>query len=656
MMIKAVSASLSFGLTVAVGAGTIRHAVRRRWPKVAGNIAVTAIQQPVNIHYSADLVPCIHASTLEDGVAAQGFLHAQHRFFQMDLQRRGAAGRLSELVGDATVELDAFMRQLEIDSAVDRDWAALSEEARSVLKAYAAGVNDYLQTTARPIEYALLRGHPAEWSPHDSLRVMRAMQWEFANDWQKVLLRGQIEERVGKDLAEALYSTRAPHEAAREATGDGIPSHHVQDGPEGMGSNAWAVAGRHTKSGRALLCNDTHLAYGQPGTWFEASLYAPNYDCSGYSVPGVPGVVMGRNHDIAWGIASTRARVQDLVIEELTDESPPRVRRATDWVPVRKRTITIGSRSRVHERTVLATEHGPLIQPVDDTSPLPTVQTQNSVTDITRHLALVWHGLREPSRAMDAVLGMGRARSWDDFRSALRDWDAPVMTFVYADAAGNIGQQVAGRIPSRPADATGGTPIRPEQAEALTTTIPFDDLLHELNPDTGIIVSANADPGGSPSLAPEWCSPLRMIRITNLLRSRRDWTPHDMLTIQRDDVSLMAQHCLPYLRAAEPTTPGGRAGQNLLRAWNGSMSPGSAAAGFYGVAIRELVKLLLTDTLQEQITGRYLTREQQYTEFLCRVLGDPDNPWWPTEPSITIGAALDAAALWWTQTGGKNGA
>src|SRR5215469_3406765 len=275
----------------------------RPLPQRSGTIRIP-VSHPVTVAFDALGEPHIHAATEEDALVAQGYVTAQDRLFQMDAIRRAAAGELAEIVGEAGLDNDRDARRLGLRRAAEADYLNLPPPDRAALAAYARGVNAFLSTHLRnlPLEFTLLGYQPRPWSAVDSILIALQMFRTLTTTWQNELLKRDMLRQGDQKKVDYLYSIRSGNE--------------VQPG-----SNAWALAGRRTRSGRPLLSNDMHLEPSLPGTWYMTHVQGGALNVAGVALPGTPGVVVGHNQRIAWGFTNLGFDVQDLYIEKFNDRT-----------------------------------------------------------------------------------------------------------------------------------------------------------------------------------------------------------------------------------------------------------------------------------------------------------------------------------------------
>ncbi|GHO45249.1 penicillin acylase family protein [Ktedonospora formicarum] len=644
-------------------------------PQKQGTLHFAELHDSVEIitdHYG---VPHIYARNEDDLFFAQGFIHAQERLWQMELNRRIGAGRLSEIVGPVALEVDRFSRRLGMHRSALEGVQQLPEQMKQILTAYVLGVNTYIKHHQRqlPAEFAILRFRPDPWRLADCLQWGKMIGWNLSGNWETELTRARLVASIGVERAaklEAGYDPAHPliippgvayqginpglldqYERIKELTGFGMMG----------GSNNWVVDGTMTTTGLPILCNDPHLGQAAPSIWFECHLNMGDLDVVGASFPGSPGVVIGHNRHIAWGVTNAVSDVQDLYIEKFNPDNPNQYEYQGQWenAKVYREYIKIKGEEPVVE-DVRVTRHGPIITKMP---PLENMGEEKGELP----LALRWTGLEQCNIAW-AVQKINRATNWDEFREGLRDWDVPPQNFVYADRQGNIGYVMAGSIP-----------IRPQQQQALLPSpgwtgeyewqgyIPFDELPQTFNPEQHFIATANnrvIDDNYPYYISNEWLNGYRAQRIRDLLTSSGKLTPADMARIQADQYSLPAEEFVPYILSIEPRTPHERAAQDILRTWDHVLSPESIGAAIYTTFLRKLTRLVLDAlvgedqelinsylgvgaTIMATLNG-YASRERP---LLIRLLKEHDDDWFAENPmrngphswSEALRAAFEAA-------------
>ena len=363
-------------LVIAAAAGYVW--LRQSLPQTSGTLAVAGLAAPVEVIRDANDIPHIYATSIADAHFALGYVHAQDRLWQMEMNRRVAAARLSEVFGAASLDTDRFLRTLGVYRAAEATIPRFDAATRAALDAYSAGVNAFLATRSGPLppEFLAFGVVPEPWKPADSVAWLKMMAWDLGGNWATEILRLRLAQRLDsrqiaeflppypgdtplpvRDLAE-LYRGLAP--AAATIVAVAPPSL-----PEGAGSNNWVIAGSRSVSGKPLLANDPHLGLNVPAIWYFAHLSAPGLDAIGATLPGSPMLVLGRNDRIAWGFTNTGPDVQDLYIEKIDGADPTRYATPDGTQAFAVRTETIRVKGAPDETLVVrSTRHGPVISDV----------------------------------------------------------------------------------------------------------------------------------------------------------------------------------------------------------------------------------------------------------------------------------------------------
>ncbi|MFD7449064.1 penicillin acylase family protein [Kitasatospora sp. NPDC059827] len=719
-------------LVAGVGYGGYRGvtAVRASFPEVDGTVKVAGLSAPVDVKRDANGIPQLYADTGEDLFRAQGYVQAQDRFWEMDVRRHITAGRLSEMFGDGQVDTDSFIRTMGWRQVAQKEYdTKLSPETKKYLQAYADGVNAWLAEhpggEKASLEYAMLGAvnsgyKPEQWTPVDSVAWLKAMAWNLSGNLQEEIDRSLLAQDFGPDKIAELYpdypyarngtivktgtvngDTYRPADGSTPAGAapgagtaqgaattkallqgltdriDGMPQLLGRPG-QGIGSNSWVVAGSHTTTGKPLLANDPHLGPGLPSVWYQMGLHcrtaspACQFDVTGFTFAGMPGVVIGHNKDVAWGFTNLGADVTDLYLEKVTGPDTYQVDGKDEKFDLRKETIKVaGGEDRTI--TVRTTRTGaPLISDVSTEQQNVGKYAPNGSSAPDRGtggygVALQWTAL-SPGRTMDAVFELDRARNWDEFRAAAKDFAVPAQNLIYADSK-NIGYQAPGVIPVRgKGDGSMPAPGWDSSYQWKPDPVPFTALPYSLNPAAGYIVTANqavVDPSYKYSLTKDWEYGTRAKEITDqiegLLKNNGKISPDDMQTLQLDNTSIMAKTLVPLLLKQRIDDPYVREAQDLLKDWNFHQDADSAAAAYYNGVWRNLLSLAFGQKFPADIRAKdncLLVRQQddptkpdssskivtqcgtrdpskaqpdggdRWTEVVRAQLDKPDSSWW----------------------------
>jgi penicillin amidase len=516
--------------------------VYRPLPQTSGVIE-TFVSRPVTVTRDSLGSPHITAESLDDALFAQGYTTAQDRLWQMDSLRRLAAGDLSEIVGPLALDADRDSRGLRLRHLADDAVTSMPAADRAAMAAYARGVNAFIETHRNnlPLEFTLLRYQPLPWTVADCALIGFQMFRTLTTTWKdEILKRGMI---AHGDAAKVnfLFPPRTGGEAR-------------------PGSNAWAIGGRLTASGKPILANDMHLEFSLPGIWYMAHLQAPGWNVSGVSLPGAPGIIVGHNDRIAWGITNLQFDVQDLYIEKMEERTGRYLFRGQVEQARVERELILIKGSAPSELPIFVTRHGPLLAGAGG-----------------ERLSLRWTAA-EPGLFQFPIIEIDRARNWQEFTAALSRFPGPGSNFVYADVDGNIGYHAAGKLPIR-RGWLGDLPVDGASGDfEWQGFIPFEQLPAAYNPPAGLIVTANQNPFPTDypyAVNGNFATHYRSAQIRAMLSARSGWRPEDMVGIQKDVYSAFALFLARSVVAAydkrKATNPSLIAAVAVLRDWNGQM-------------------------------------------------------------------------------------
>ncbi|MFJ1974510.1 penicillin acylase family protein [Streptomyces sp. NPDC087903] len=667
VLVLAIIGGLAFGAYWSIST------VRASFPQTKGSITLEGLSGPVDVKRDGYGIPQIYASSDADLFMAQGYVQAQDRFYEMDVRRHMTSGRLSEMFGKGQVKNDEFLRTLGWDRVAKQEYdTTLSAATKKYLQAYAKGVNAYLKGKDGKdisLEYAALGFTndytPRQWTPVDSVSWLKAMAWDLRGNMQEEIDRALMTSRLGPKQIADLYpqypysrnaaivqegqydaltgtfqqnGTTSTGETSTSgstgtATGSGASAlqsqlsglYNVLDNVpaavgvngNGIGSNSWVVAGKYTITGKPLLANDPHLSASLPSVWYQMGLHCRTvsskcqYDVTGYTFAGMPGVVIGHNQNVAWGMTNSGVDVTDLYLEKLSGEGylyDGKVKPFTS----REETIKVagGESKKIVVRT---TNNGPLLSDRDDelvkVGKKATVDTAAPDRGDGYGIALKWTAL-EAGTSMDAVFAMDKAADWSDFRAAAQLFDVPSQNLVYADTENHIGYTLPGRIPTRAKGVDGSIPAPGWDSKyAWTGYIDQDALPYEFDPKRGYIVTANqavVDKDKYPyTLTTDWGYGTRSQRITDLIKQKIDGggkiSTDDMRQMQLDNSSEIAKLLVPKLLKIDIADKDVREAQKLLEGWDYTQDPDSAAAAYFNSVWRNILKLAFGNKLPKEL-------------------------------------------------------
>jgi penicillin G amidase len=631
-------------------------------------IAMVGLRDRVTVRRDERGIPYIEAKNNEDLYFAQGYVTASDRLWQMDLLRRTERGELAEVLGagpnNIALEQDKQHRTLGFAQVVDAELAQAAPWSRVLLEAYAQGVNAYiasLDARSLPPEFQILQYKPKPWTPTDSLLIGKVFAEGLSSTWRLDIMRAAYaglpaEKRaglmpetspldvlvVGRDSKDANKNKSAAHSTdssgsfSRETLVALARDEEIANQAlariglyvEGLAaSNNWVVSGKHTVTGKPMLANDPHLPPSAPSIWYMVHLSAPGLRVAGVSAPGGPGVIVGHNERIAWGMTNVGPDVQDLYEEKFDPANSKRYLTPVGWryADVRREEIKVrkgftDSATDTVALDVTMTRHGPII-----------------FEKAGKRYALRWTALDPRLNTPDSVYQMNRARDWKDFNAALRSFTAPTQNIVYADVNGHIGYQVAGVVPIR-RTGDGSIPYDGSTDEGdWIEYIPFEKLPKLYDPPSGIIVTANQRIVGTDYpyfLTHSWAQPYRARRILDLLNQKPKLTTDDFRRIQGDVYSighvLFARESSKILRP-RLTPSDAKLGELLDRfdSWDGLVNAESYLARMLHQMRAAFRSRILTAALGDELVKIY-----QWSNFdttIDRLIREQPKDWLPRE-------------------------
>ncbi len=634
--------------------------------QAAKSLNLPGLQARVTVRRDERGIPYIEAANDTDLHFAQGYVTASDRLWQMDFLRRTARGELAEVLGagpnNAALEQDKQHRTLGFTAEAEAEVAQASAQSRALFEAYAAGVNAYinsLDAKALPPEFQILQYKPRPWTPADSLLVAKLFAEGLSNTWRLDIMREALaglpaEKRaallpeispldvlvVGKDTMKSNASNANRIQGSGSVSPELIAAlvkdqeveaqalERVGLYAEGLAaSNNWVVSGKRTASGKPLLANDPHLAASAPSIWYLVHLSAPDVRVAGVTAPGLPGVIIGHNDRIAWGMTNVGPDVQDLYIEKFDPAKPQRYLTPQGWrdAEVRHEQIKVrkgfgSSESDTVTLDVTVTRHGPIIFEKD-----------------SKRYALQWTALDPKLNSPDGTYLMNRARNWKEFNAALRSFTAPTQNIVYADVDGHIGYHAAGVVPIRKS-GDGSVPYDGStDAGEWVSYIPTEKLPQVFDPPSGMIVTANQRIVGTDYpyfLTHSWAQPYRARRIFELLSEKPKLTIDDFRKTQGDVSSVglgpFARQTAKIMKPqANPADQKLSQTLDAFENWGGQMSADSRVAPMVvqmRVAFRSRI---LTAALGPDLVKMYGWSNFEVT--LDRILNDQPKDWLPKE-------------------------
>ena len=612
-----------------------------------GMVRVKGIKSDVKI-YSGDYgVPHIIASNNEDMYFALGYMHAQDRLWQMDLTRRIAEGKLSEIFGSGTIKYDKLFRTIGINRFAYRWYQNISPKSKQILAAYTDGVNGFIANHINqlPAEFDLLNYKPVPWQPEHSLMVTRMMGWDLNLAWYSDYIIGELVNKVGLEKTSEIFPDssikifRKPiviDSAETDSLGkldslNEISSLKLKEklalgreffrtyeryrdffniGCTHMGSNSWVVSGSKSETGKPILANDPHLAFMAPSKWYEVHLKSKDMDVTGMSIAGVPGVAIGHNNVIAWGLTNLMNDDNDffLLDKDSADANKYRFGNQLYTLDSMKEKINIKDSNEVYF-TVKNTILGPIISGLESRGFI-SEQVDNAYKN--KLLTFKWTGF-EYSDEVDAFYRINRAKNWEEFKKGLKEFGAPAQNFIYADTSGNIGYKAAGKIPIRKTENKNDYIYPTFSNMEWTGFIDFNELPEEYNPKQGYIVTANTNPNDwlktdnkiNYYISYIWEPSSRFDRINSVLHGGFKFNVSEQKSLQSSYKSPYAKEISEYITNAfngyTITDSETSKVLELLKDWDGDMPPNDPMGSIYNVFFIKLLKNIYLDELGEDV-------------------------------------------------------
>ncbi|MBE2224253.1 MAG: penicillin acylase family protein [Anaerolineae bacterium] len=635
------------------------YAVKRPFPVTKGSHNLNGLQDEVTVYRDSFGIPHIYANNQADLFFAQGYVTAQDRFWQMEFWRHIGMGRISEIAGEATIGQDKFIRTMGWNRMAQDYIDYYEQEApefMDVLDAYSAGVNAYIDENRDnlPLQIQILGlvNEPWEiepWQPVHTVAWGIVMADNLSGNWSEELTRARLYQELDQETVDVLWPgypyenrpviaptedqvnlqarVKAPVDFANNIDWQTVNTTLVGQPPTtalasgydpNIGSNNWVISGDHTDTGMPLLANDPHLSVQMPAIWYEIGLHAPDFNVRGFSFAGVPGVIIGHNEHIAWGVTNVGPDTQDLYIEKRNPDNPNQVEFMGAWedMEIIEETIKVNGGEDV-VLPVFFTRHGPVINDLVD-------------GDLTDTLAFRWTA-QEPSRILQSVILLNRAQNFEEFREALSYWDTPSQNVVYADTEGNIGYQTPGLMPIRK-NGDGRTPVPGWTGEyEWEGFVPYDELPTLYNPERGFIVTANhalVDEDYAHFLSYDWADGDRGLRIETMISDQLavdgKISAADIAAIQFDSKSLPAETWVPLLMQLESDDPQIQAAQAYLSDWDFQERIDSVPASLFELFYARLFQNVLADEIGEENVE---TIEGQDI-FMYELASDLESAWW----------------------------
>ncbi|MBN1689483.1 MAG: penicillin acylase family protein [Dehalococcoidia bacterium] len=658
-------------------------------PQLDGQLNEQGLWAKVEIIRDSHSVPHIYADNMHDLYFAQGYVQAQDRWWQMEFFRHTCAGRIEELTGKKAqlISSDIYLRSMGWYKVAEQEYNNYTQEQRFALDSFAEGVNAYISDRTPEqlsVNYSILgltgvKFNIEPWNAVDTLAFGKLMSWDLGYSNDEELVRSKLYSLLGEQMADAWQTPTYGYDSkptvmqeedlkvmkaagwtsplsntgnsTAEPTGSGqsfLDSKPdlswLMGDPAGKGSNNWVVAGSMTETGMPLLADDPHLSIQMPSIWYEISLHSADdgsgqpFDVAGFSFSSAPGVIIGHNSHIAWGVTNVYPDVHDHYQIKVNPDNPLQYQWNGEWkdMTVRQEIIRFGDGSSPIAIKVRETHLGPII----NDNKIDAVTGQFLGSNNKDPLALRWTAL-EPGTLALAIQGLNKARNWEQFRSALQYWESPSQNIIYADRYGNIGYQMPGKVPIRAKGDNGLLPMPGWTDEhEWKGYIPYDLLPRTYNPSRGYIITANqavvppeyndflkialgADL--SYNLGYEWNLGYRAQRLNQLME---ELAPHSIETFQQmqgDNKLLSVGEVLPYLANIKFSNKELTRAVDWLVNWDYTFDADCPQAALYSEFWMRLVKNTFQNKLGDTAQAKGGSRDMWVIKLL---LEKPDDPWW----------------------------
>ncbi len=653
------SGSLLNSLVGAILKPPLKAMSKKRLPKIEGTIEIEGLIETVEVFREQYGRPYLYARNDHDLYFAQGFVHAQDRLWQMELNRRAARGRLSEVFGPDALDTDRIARTFGFERLGMESLSAAPGEMIDKVDAYLGGVNAFLADPASrlPLEFSLAGFKPERYTREDCMAFVLLISWQLSHAWQNELLRHKLYKLTGEELAREWEIQYPDHDTAILPEGIDFnvidPKGLLQkiNGPylkQGKGSNSIVIAGKHTRSGKPIMANDIHLALSAPSLWYEIVLAntTENRCVRGVSFPGLPLVITGSNNHFAWGITLALTDAADTYIEKLDSEKNTYEYKGEQKpLTIIEEVIKVKGRQD-HVETVRLTHRGPIISEV-----LETEQTAISVQDL----------VLKPIQTFEGFRLLNEGRSWNDFVEAMKRFTAPQLNIVYIDREDNIGYWCTGKVPNRAAKHSGMVPV-PGWTDEYDWQgyVPFEEMPHAYNPSCGYLITANnkvVKDNYPYYLGNTWMNGYRAKRIEDLLQEKTG--SGSKVTAEDVNAWFMDVYCIPAIEYREiirdiitsdqfrqTFSDREKKAIDLFLEWDGRMDVGSVAASVYEVSRYFMVKIMLQEKLDP--------------DFICELMGKgfhpvllPANEYFGHDITALLRILKNENSAWLKLVGGK---
>lgn len=634
----------------------------------SGNIIVQGLKQPVKVYFDDFGVPQIIAQNEEDIFFTMGYIHAQDRLFQMDLSRRVAEGRLSEIFGSTAMDFDKLFRTIGIARFCYSWYDNIDPKSRHMLESYSKGVNKFIETYYKnlPVEFDALNYRPEPWKPEHSLMLARLMAWDLNIAWYTDYILGEVVTKAGIEKASDIFPDtnitiyKKPEPISEDSTINeetGSINYLMDVAALGKdffttnesyrkffninvshtGSNSWVVSGDKSAYGKPLLANDPHLALQAPSRWYEMYLKGGDLEVRGMSFPGVPGIVIGNNRFISWGLTNLMNDDNDFVIltRDSADSQKYIYNNQSHPIDSIKEKIYIKDSVEV-EYIIRTTKIGPVVSDLNTRGFADFPPNENDPLK-NKLMTFLWTGYEQSDEVL-CFYNLNKAKNWDEFKTALKTFNAPAQNFIYADINGNIGYHAAGKIPIRKTSDNNSYIFPTGEPIEWTGFIDFEKLPNVYNPKEGYIVTANTNPfewmkdvKDKYYISYLWEPASRFNRINDFIKSKTIFDFDDFRLIQNSFESDYAKDIARYIPEAYKNNPASNSEiqwcTERFKGWNGDMPANEPIGSLYNTFLVYLIKNIYNDELGNDVFADFITIQNLPYRSLALLMKQPENQW-----------------------------
>lgn len=628
------------------------YMLNKSLPDYSGDIVLENLNNEVEIYRDSNGVAFINSKTETDAYFALGYVHAQERLFQMDINRRAGEGRLSEILGSKTLFFDKMFKTIGLKRLAEENFKKYDEHTKSILIAYANGINEFIRKSHNKltIEFDILNYKPYEWKPEHSILLTKLMAWELNISWWSDLALAHLIQKLGPEKVRDIlpdFDENAPAIIPDKLNNySTIPIDLIETDREfrkligavgtHIGSNNWVVNGERSQSGKPIIANDPHLGFTSPGKWFVASIKSPNIQIDGFTIPGIPGVVIGKNESISWVLTNVMADDSDFYIENI-DTSRSNYFFNNEWQPLEIITDTIlvkDSANVIFE--IRKTHRGPIISDIHTFNKLFPNTEQQKVD-----LSMRWTAL-DYSNELAAFYKINHAVNWNEFNVALELFHSPGQNFVYADTAGNIGYSAGVKLPIRKTNSSSFVSDGTNDENDWIGYVPINDNPRLFNPQNGYIASANNKTieNYPYHISNLWEPKSRINRITELLERKEKHGVEDFKNYQMDFYSHFAKDLIPFIPQAfegyQINDENIRTSLNILKQWNFNLEANSQIPSIYAAFFQFLLKNLFEDEMGENLLKEYIFLANIPYRVVPKLLRENKSDWFDNISTETI--------------------